>query len=146
MTIGNGSKHLSRMTSDLIRIVIDKVATRHGEPVLPCDNPFRHTFAPEPNHPKFSSCTIRSVKRRARRSRVRSKSAAARCTKSVWIHSNKAVSIVNPWWTVVLDPWGSVLVISILVCCTKDNGRTAVVPPLYIIHDPRVCSWPRRRL
>ena len=137
MTIGNGSKHLSRMTSDLIRIVIDKVATRHGEPVLPCDNPFRHTFAPEPNHPKFSSCTIRSVKRRARRSRVRSKFAAARCTKSVWIHSNTAVSVVNPRWTVVLNPWGSVLVISILVCCTKDNGRTAVVPPLYITHGGR---------
>ena len=47
------------------------------------------------------------------------------------------MSVVNPWWTVVLDPWGSVLVISILVCCTKDNGRTAVVPPLYITHGGR---------
>ena len=51
---------------------------------------------------------------------------------------NTAVSVVNPRWTVVLNPWGSVLVISILVCCTKDNGRTAFVPPLYIMHDPRV--------
>jgi len=73
-------------------------------------------------------------------------SAVARCTKSVWIHSNTAVSVVNQRWAVVLNLWGSVLVISILVCCTKDNGRTAVVPPLYIIHDPRVCPWPRRRL
>ena len=105
MTIGNGSKHLSRMTSDLIRIVIDKVATRHGEPVLPCDNPFRHTFAPEPNHPKFSSCTIRSVQRRARRSRVNSKSVVARYYGPIH-HSNTAV--VNPRWAVVLNPWAVV--------------------------------------
>ena len=47
------------------------------------------------------------------------------------------MSVVNPRWAVVLNLWESVLVISILVCCTKDNGRTAVVPPLYIMHGGR---------